>query len=163
MGGMAIIGIVARAGNGAIGRGGAIPWHYPADMKFFRQTTTGHVCVMGRATWLSLPKPLPKRLNIVLSRSALEVPAGVVVLRSAAEVLSLQPFLAGDLYIIGGAQIYETFAPHVAKWLVTEIPLEVPDADTFLPDDFLRGFTQYNAQPLSENLFVNCYARTESL
>lgn len=159
---MSIIGIVATARNGAIGRGGAIPWHYPADLKFFRQTTQGHACVMGRQTWLSLGKPLPKRLNIVLSRSTLDAPAGVAALRSVAEVLSLQPYLAGDLYVIGGAQIYAEFAPHIEKWLVTEIPLDAPDADTFMPNGFLDGFTPTARQPLDENLFVQTYARTET-
>ena len=159
---MSIIGIVATARNDAIGRGGAIPWHYPADMKFFRQTTQGHVCVMGRQTWLSLGKPLPKRLNIVLSHSLTETPNGGIALRSVAEVLALQPYLSGDLYIIGGAQVYAEFAPHIEKWLVTEIPLAVPDADTFMPTDFLRGFAPTGQQQLEENLFVKIYARTET-
>jgi dihydrofolate reductase len=163
IGGVAIIGIVARARNGAIGRGGAIPWHFPEDLKFFKRTTTGHACVMGRKTWLSLGKPLPKRLNIVLSRSPLAVPAGVTVLRDAAEVLSLQPFLACDCYVIGGAQIYREFAPHIAKWFVTEIPLDVPDADTFLPPELLRGFTLTGAEQLSDNLSANRYERAETL
>ena len=159
---MSIIGIVAMARNGAIGRGGALPWHYPADMKFFRQTTMGHACVLGRQTWLSLGKPLPKRLNIVLSRSLIEVPAGVIALRSGAEVLALPPYLSGDLYIIGGAQVYAEFAPHIEKWLVTEIPLEVPDADTFMPQDFLNGFTLYEQQTLTDNLLVKSYQKVST-
>ncbi|HEX8130849.1 MAG TPA: dihydrofolate reductase, partial [Pyrinomonadaceae bacterium] len=66
---MSIIGIVAVDRNGAIGKGGSIPWHYSADMKFFREQTTGHACVMGRRTWASLNRPLKGRLNVVLSRS----------------------------------------------------------------------------------------------
>src|SRR5258708_31759833 len=65
-----IIGIVAVDTNGAIGKGGTLPWHYSADMKFFKETTTGHACVMGHKTLLSLKKPLPNRLNIVLSRQS---------------------------------------------------------------------------------------------
>ena len=65
-----IIGIVAVDRNGAIGKGGKLPWHYSADMKFFKQTTMGNACVMGYNTWLTLKKPLPNRLNIVLSRKA---------------------------------------------------------------------------------------------
>ena len=159
---MSIIGIVATARNGAIGRGGAIPWHYPADMKFFRQTTMGHACVMGRQTWLSLGKPLPKRLNIVLSRSFLEAPPGVIAFRGVADILALQPYLSGDLYIIGGAQVYAEFAPRIEKWLVTEIPLDVPDADTFMPQDFLNGFSPTGQQQLEDNLFVKTYARTQT-
>src|SRR6266436_1792113 len=65
--GMAIIGIVAVDRNLAIGKGGTLPWHYPADMKFFKQTTLGNAVVMGSRTWQTLKKPLPDRMNIVLS------------------------------------------------------------------------------------------------
>ena len=61
-----IIGIAAVSKNNAIGKGGKLPWHYSADMKFFRETTTGHAVVMGQKTWLTLGKPLKNRLNIVL-------------------------------------------------------------------------------------------------
>ncbi|HSK71207.1 MAG TPA: dihydrofolate reductase, partial [Pyrinomonadaceae bacterium] len=67
---MSIIGIVAIAQNYAIGRGGKLPWHYSADLKFFKETTLNNAVVMGFNTWKSIGKPLPKRLNIVLSRSA---------------------------------------------------------------------------------------------
>ena len=63
-----IIGIAAVDRKGAIGKGGKLPWHYSADMKFFRETTTGHAVVMGRKTWFTIGKPLKNRLNIVLSR-----------------------------------------------------------------------------------------------
>src|SRR5258705_10053020 len=77
-----IIGIVAVDRNGAIGKDGRLPWHYSADMKFFKETTTGHACVMGYNTWLTLKRPLPNRLNIVLSRKAeLEPQDSVIVLR----------------------------------------------------------------------------------
>ena len=65
---MAIIGIVALDRNLAIGKNGKLPWHYSADMKFFKETTIGNVVVMGRRTWLTLKGPLPDRQNIVLSR-----------------------------------------------------------------------------------------------
>ena len=157
---MPLIGIVARARNQAIGRGGTLPWRYPADLKFFKQQTTGHACVMGRRTWESLPKPLPRRLNIILSRSLLSAPPpSVVVLRHAAEVLSLQSFLKGDVFIIGGAEIYRAFAPHIEKWLVTEIPLTVPDADTFLPPDLLDGYEITDNIELAAELRVTVYER----
>ncbi|HYY41424.1 MAG TPA: dihydrofolate reductase, partial [Pyrinomonadaceae bacterium] len=63
---MTIIGIVAVDAHGAIGRGSALPWHYPADLKFFKAQTTGHACVMGWRTWQTIKRPLPGRLNIVL-------------------------------------------------------------------------------------------------
>ncbi|MGA9996886.1 MAG: dihydrofolate reductase, partial [Pyrinomonadaceae bacterium] len=138
---MSVIGIVAVDRNGAIGRGGSIPWHYSADLKFFKQQTIGNACVMGRRTWLSLKKPLKERLNIVLSRaSEVESQEGLIVLRDKLSVLNLKNYLACDLYIIGGVQVYKSFQEEIDKWIVTEIPLTVEDADTFMPADFLEGF-----------------------
>jgi dihydrofolate reductase len=157
---MAIIGIVAAGENGAIGKGGSIPWHYSADLKFFKRQTTANACVMGHRTWLSLGKPLPNRLNIVLSRSALiEAPESVIVLRDKLSVLTLQQYLACDLFIIGGGQVYQTFLDVIDKWIVTEIPLKIENADTFMPEDYLRGFKPYDSEQLEENLKVTFYER----
>jgi dihydrofolate reductase len=157
---MAIIGIVAVSRNGAIGRGGSIPWHYSADLKFFKQQTTNHACVMGYRTWCSLKKPLPNRLNIVMSRQALiEAQEGLLVVRDKPSVLSLKPYLSSDLFIIGGQQIYRTFLGEIDKWIVTEIPLTVEDADTFMPEDYLRGFRAYDSRELGEGLNVRFYER----
>jgi dihydrofolate reductase len=157
-----IIGIVAVDRNGAIGKQGSIPWHYSADMKFFRQQTTGHACVMGYRTWLSLKKPLKDRLNIVLSRkSEVEPQPGVILLRDTLSVLSLKNYLSCDLFIIGGEQVYRSFLPHIDRWIVTEIPLSVEDADTFMPDDYLQGFKPSASEQLEENLKVTFYERRE--
>jgi dihydrofolate reductase len=133
---MAIIGLVAIDRNNAIGRHGGLPWHYAADMKFFRQQTTGHACVMGYKTWASLKKPLPNRLNIVLSRSS-EITAqdGVILLRDKLSVLALKPYLACDLLLLAAVKS-TALLPDIDKWIVTEIPLAVKDADTFMPENF---------------------------
>lgn len=155
-----IIGIVAVDRNGAIGLGGSIPWHYSADLKFFKQQTVGHACVMGSRTWLSLKKPLPERLNIVMTRRA-EVAAreSLIVVRDKLSVLSLKPYLSCDLFIIGGEQVYRSFQNEIEKWIVTEIPLTVEGADTFMPADYLRGFMPYDSRRLEENLKVTFYER----
>lgn len=157
---MAIIGIVAVSRNGAIGKGGTIPWHYSADLKFFKQQTSGNACVMGHRTWASLKKPLPDRLNIVMSRQAeVEAQGGVIVLRDELAVLSLKPYLSCDLFIIGGRQVYQTFLAEMDKWIVTEIPVVVEDADTFMPEDYLHGFKPYDSRQLEENLKATFYER----
>jgi dihydrofolate reductase len=157
---MAIIGIVAVDRNGAIGKGGSIPWHYSADLKFFKRQTSASACVMGRRTWLSLGRPLSNRLNIVMSKDALiEGQESVIVLRDKLSVLSLRPYLACDLFIIGGEQVYRTFLDVIDKWIVTEIPLKVDDADTFMPEDYLRGFKAYDSEQLEENLNVTFYEK----
>lgn len=161
---MALIGIVARARNQAIGLGNSLPWHFPADLKFFKTKTLHHACVMGRRTWETMPRPLPKRLNIVLSRSLAQdcgtPPPSAMFLHYPSEVLSLEAFMAQDVYIIGGAEIYRLFAPHISKWLVTEIPLDAPDADTFFPAECLAGCTLAESVEIDTGLIVNCYERT---
>ncbi len=155
-----IIGIVAVDKNGAIGKGGRLPWHYSADMKFFRETTTGNACVMGHRTWLTLGKPLKDRLNIVLSRqSEIDLHDSFIPLRDARHVLALNKYLEGDLFIIGGARIYETFVPYIEKWIVTEVPLAVQGADAFMPMDYLDGFKNVGSRKLDEELVVKFYER----
>ncbi|HEX8749305.1 MAG TPA: dihydrofolate reductase [Pyrinomonadaceae bacterium] len=157
---MAIIGIVAVDRQGAIGRQGTLPWHYSADLKFFKSQTTGAACVMGYRTWASLKRPLPNRLNIVLSRSRdLEPQDGVILLRDRGMVLSLASYLNCDLFIIGGAGVFSAFSQEIERWVVTEVPLTVEDADTFMPKDFLRGFAATDSLKLDENLRITFYQR----
>lgn len=157
---MAIIGIVAVDRAGAIGKGGALPWHYSADLKFFREQTTGHACVMGSRTWATLKKPLPNRLNVVLSGRA-EVPEqeSVVWVRDRLSVLSLKDYLRCDLFIIGGAKVFQLFASDIERWIVTRIPLHVEGADTFMPPDFLEGFDPADTRTLEGDLSVTFYER----
>lgn len=157
---MLIICIVAVSRNGAIGKNGSIPWHYSADLKFFKQQTVGNACVMGQRTWASLKKPLPDRLNIVMSRRAeIESQESMLVLRDKQAVLSLKPYLSCDLFIIGGRQVYTTFLGEIDRWIVTEIPLVVEDADTFMPEDYLQDFKPYDSRQLEESLKVTFYER----
>lgn len=158
-----IIGIVAVDQNGAIGKRGTLPWHYSADMKFFKETTTGHACVMGHKTWLTLKRPLPNRLNIVLTRhSAIEAQDSVLVLRDVASVLSAAADLNCDLFVIGGAQVYAAFLPHIEKWIVTEVPVIVDGADAFVPKNYLNGFTRTASREIDPKLRVDVYVRNEA-
>ena len=158
---MSIIGIVAVDRNGAIGKGGQLPWHYPADLKFFKAQTTGHACVMGYKTWLTLKRPLPNRLNVVLTRRAeVEPRESVVWLRDKQSALSLKAYLNCDLFVIGGAQVFEMFREEIDRWLVTEVPLTVEGADTFMPPDFLEGFRAADAHDLGDGLKVTFYERS---
>lgn len=155
-----IIGIVAIAKNFAIGKDGKLPWHYPADLKFFKQTTSGNAIVMGWNTWLSIGKPLPNRLNIVLSRSGqIEDQPDLKLTRSKDDVLDLAGDLEGDVYIIGGSKTFESFESEITRWYVTEVPIVVEDADTFMPKDFLDGFEKSDEIDLGEGLRVRTYNR----
>jgi dihydrofolate reductase len=155
-----IIGIVAVDRNGAIGKGGDLPWHYSTDMKHFKETTLGHACVMGHKTWLTLKKPLKDRLNIVLSRqSELEPQDSVIVLRDLNSVLSLARYLKCDLFVIGGEKAYQSFLPYIDKWIVTEVPLTVEGGDAFVPSNYLEGFKRTDSKLLEEGLAVNYYKK----
>jgi len=155
-----IIGIVAISRNYAIGKDDKLPWHHSADLKFFKETTTGNAVVMGSNTWRSIGKPLPNRLNIVLSRSrTLELPADVRKLSDVNEVVALSKDLDSDIYIIGGAKIFEAFADLIDKWIVTVVPDEVDDADTFIPENFLDGFEVEETKDLGDGLNVKILHR----
>jgi dihydrofolate reductase len=156
-----IIGIVAIDRNLAIGKGGTLPWHYSADLRFFKQTTSGNAVVMGHRTWKTLKKPLPDRLNIVLTTKT-DMPAvdQVVRLPDVRSVLTLAKTLTTDLFIIGGGKVYENFLPHIDRWIVTEIPLSVEGADTFVPANFLDDFELFEVRQLDTNLRAKFYERT---
>ena len=155
-----IIGIAAVDRKGAIGKGGKLPWHYSADMKFFRETTTGHAVVMGRKTWMTIGKPLKNRLNIVLSRDTnIDPQESLIVLSDIESVLSFNNSLTTDLFVIGGAQIYEAFREHIEKWIITEVPMTVQGADAFMPVGYLEGFKITESKSLDDNLTVKFYNR----
>ena len=158
---MSIIGIVAVDRNLAIGKGGKLPWHYAADMKFFKQTTVGNAVVMGRRTWETLKGPLPNRFNIILSRKMdIKTSTSVCVSTGVEPVLAMTEIPGfGHLFVIGGAKVYEAFLPHIDRWLVTEVPLSVEGADTFMPRNFLDGFEMYEVRQLDEGLRVKFYER----
>lgn len=155
-----IIGIVAISENYAIGKDGKLPWRYPADLKFFKETTTGHAVVMGFNTWQSIGKPLPNRLNIVLSRSRnVEPQPNVLLVQSLDELTALSNYLKGDVFIIGGAETYSNFAGLIEKWIITEVPLNIEDADTFMPKNFLVGFGITKTKQLDGELRVKIFQR----
>ena len=156
-----IIGIIAIAKNFAIGKGGKLPWHYPADLKFFKETTTGNAVVMGANTFRSIGKPLTNRLNIVLSRhSSVQADREIMRLSDKDEVLDLARYLNRDIYIIGGAEVFKSFGDDIDKWIVTDIPEIVEDADVFMPPDFLDGFSGSETRDLGDGLRVRVMHRS---
>ncbi len=140
--------IVARAGNGAIGRDGTIPWDIPEDLKFFQRETLGGALVMGRKTWNSLPvKPLPRRFNVVVSSRP---DAAEVVAPSVARAIGLALEQGHQrIYGIGGAGIYREMLPLAHRLLVSEVSLDVPDADTFFPEYDPAGWVEIDARRLN--------------
>ena len=123
--------IVAVADDGAIGKGGSIPWHIPADMKFFREKTLSHPVIMGRKTFESIGRPLPGRKNIVLSHNGLEA-EGVTVCSSLEAAFKLCTDCE-KVFIIGGAGLYREALPLADRLYITEVHTVIPDADSFFP------------------------------
>lgn len=143
--------IVARARNGAIGRAGTIPWHAPEDLRAFQRETLGGAVIMGRATWESLPRrPLPQRLNIVVTSRPAETAEGVAFVPLERALPLAQEAGHSRIYAIGGAAIYAHFLPLAHRLLITEVALDVPDADTFFPDFDTGGWNKISEIPLRD-------------
>lgn len=122
--------ILAVGKDGSIGRDGELIWKIPNDLKRFKELTTGHPVVMGRKTWESLPKkPLPGRRNIVISRNPSFNPEGAEKVSSIEEAMILTA--EDSPFIIGGAQIYNSFLPFITRLYLTEIDGTDPEADAF--------------------------------
>lgn len=127
--------IVARAKGGAIGKDGTIPWHAPEDLALFQRETTGGVVIMGRKTWQSLPKkPLPRRMNIVVTSAAMPDLADVKFLSFDAAMDAAQSSGNPRIYGIGGAGIYAALLPLADRLLVTEVDVTIPNADAYFPN-----------------------------
>lgn len=128
--------IVAAAENGVIGKDGKMPWRLPSESRYFRETTTGHPVITGRKNYEGMGRPLPDRLNIVITRQDdYKVPAGVIVVHSLKDALRLpQVKSADEAFIIGGAQIYDEATPLSDRLYLTTIHAEI-DGDTFFRYD----------------------------
>ena len=153
--------IAAVAENGVIGAEGGMPWHYPADLGRFKQTTMGHPVVMGRRTYESIASrlggPLPGRTNIVLSRQAgFGLPEGAVHAPDIEAALSAAEAALDDdketVYVAGGAAVYEQLLSKADELRVTEIP-ERPDGDAHFPE-FGVEWVEVDRETAGELAFV---------
>jgi dihydrofolate reductase len=145
--------LVAAARNGVIGDGQTMPWHLPADLRYFRQLTTGHVVIMGRKTFDSIGKPLPNRSNIVITRNAHWQVEGVHRAGSLQQALELAAELAGQaaqqpnetaqhhappdsetpVFVIGGGEIYRQALPLADRIYLTRVQTEA-EGSVYFPD-----------------------------
>jgi dihydrofolate reductase len=138
---MIILGPVAVAENGVIGKGNDLPWHLPEDLKHFKEITLGKTVLMGRKTFESifarLKKPLPGRKNVVITRQEnYKVPEGVLVFPSLD--IAFQKLASEDIYVIGGAEIYKQALPFASKMFITKVKGNY-EGDAFFPEvDFSK-------------------------
>jgi dihydrofolate reductase len=131
---MIISAIVATSRNLVIGRNNQIPWYLSADLKYFKKTTLNHHVIMGRKSFASIGRPLPKRTNVVITRDLFFTATGCLIAHSIEEALELA-YANGEeeAFIIGGAQIYEATQDLWDRLYLTEIDIVIDDGDAFFP------------------------------
>lgn len=125
--------IIAAVGkNRELGKKGDLIFHIKEDMKFFKETTSGHTVVMGTKTWQSLPKKLPNRKNIVVTSAPIEGPDECVT--NLEEYIANNENIPEEIFVIGGGSIYTQFIDHAKRIYLTEIDGKDNEADVFFPD-----------------------------
>lgn len=145
--------IVAIAKNHAIGKDNKLLWYLPNDLKHFKDVTTGHTVIMGRKTYDSVGKPLPKRRNIVITQQAISI-EGCEVVSSIEDALALCAH-EDEVFIVGGAQIYRQAIPLTDRIYLTVIDQDF-DGDTFFPElnaDDWRETERENFEPDEKNKY----------
>lgn len=141
--GIRLIGIVAVSKNYVIGKNGKLPWRLPKDLAFFKRRTEGHIVLMGRKTFESIGKPLPNRLNVVLSKTG-EINTGDYV-RVVSDVDKFFNSIVAsqskdeqlDVYVLGGKSVYDHLSPYITQWIVTHVDAVV-EGDTILTPYWLE-------------------------
>lgn len=136
----------------AIGKDGTIPWHIADDLKLFKAETLNTLTVMGRATWDSIGRPLPKRTNVVLTRQETWQSGheSVKVVHSVDEVIQLFKQCDQDMAIIGGAEIFKLFMPFADELVITRVQTTI-DGDTFVDDINRDDFTLQSQKNYEKN------------
>lgn len=142
--------IIAAVGkNRELGKKGGLVFNIPGDLKFFKQTTMGYPVVMGRTTFLSLPRLLPGRKHYVLSPDEEPTfPEEVTVLHDLNQFIKDHQNDSQEFFIIGGGSIYQQFLPHCDKIYLTEVDGEDAEADVYFPD---FDKTKYTVEKLGQN------------
>ena len=148
--------IVAMASNRVIGKDGDLAWRLPEDLKWFKKLTLGNPIVMGRKTMDSLGRPLPKRRNVVISRSLDEAPEGFELVSSCEAAVEL---LAGEetVFVIGGAQIYGEMMPQCDEVYLSHV-FHPYEGDTMLPE-FEDGFELAEVLHRDEDFELRRYSK----
>ena len=153
-----LIAVAAMASNRVIGKNGQLPWRLSEDLKFFKELTSGHAVIMGRKTFDSIGRPLPNRKNIIISKSLQRAHAGTILVKSIEEILSADLGLTGELYVIGGAQVYESLMPHISELFLSYIHQEY-SGDTTFPE-FENTFGDYKLIKQFDQFEVRHYVRS---
>lgn len=152
---MKIVLIAACGHEGAIGSNGKLPWNYPCDLKRFKTLTTGKICLMGRKTADSLPRALPGRINLVITKDKSWQREGFIQLHSFEEVhRALEEVNADELWVIGGQTLYEYYVDMADVVYLTVINQVVENADAWFPVNRLDSFQQVRVWPSEIDLLT---------
>ena len=131
---MIVSAILAAAKNNVIGKDNNIPWHLSADLKYFKKTTLNHHIIMGRKTYSSIGKALPKRTNIIITRNPYFIVSNCIVVHSIDEALEFALENGEEeVFIIGGGEIYKQSMPYLDKIYLTEVDLDIK-GDAHFPE-----------------------------
>ena len=155
--------VVAISENHAIGKDNKLLWHLPNDLKHFKDITTGHTVIMGRKTYDSVGRPLPKRRNIIITRQDLRI-EGCEVVGSIEAALELCKTEA-EVFVVGGAEIYKQ-AMHLTDRIYLTIVHKAYEADTFFPAIDLKEWKEVSRedhQPDEKNLIPYSFVTYERL
>ncbi len=149
---MEIILIAAVSKDKVIGKQGGIPWKIKEDLSFFKEKTLNSPIIMGRATYNSIGRPLPNRLNIVMTRSVKNT-EGVTEVTSAEKAIEAASINrdSSRVYIIGGENIYKEFLPIAHRMIITEVDLYIKDGDTFFPEWNISEWKEQSRDQREEN------------
>ena len=149
---MEIILIAAVSKDKVIGKQGGIPWKIKEDLSFFKEKTLNSPIIMGRATYNSIGRPLPNRLNIVMTRSVKNT-EGVTEVTSADKAIEAASINrdSSRVYIIGGQNIYKEFLPIAHRMIITEVDLYIKDGDTFFPEWNISEWKEQSRDQREEN------------
>ena len=154
--------VVAMAANGVIGRDNRLPWHLPADLKHFKQLTTGKPILMGRKTWESIGRPLPERTNIVITRDTDYTAADCVVVHSVDAALRAAEH-HDEVMIIGGSELYRQLLPQVSTIYLTRVHADI-EGDAFFPElDYgeWREVERVDCEPDEKNAYPYSFITLE--
>ena len=153
--------IAAMADNRIIGKNNQLPWHLPADLKHFKALTTGHPILMGRKTFESIGRPLPNRVNIILTRNPNYTATGCIIVTSIEAALNAH----NELFVIGGADVYRECLPHVQHLYLTIVHHHF-DGDTYFPELNMHEWQESSRirhEPDAENAYAYSFITLQRL
>jgi dihydrofolate reductase len=149
-GGKTVTMVAAVAENGVIGLAGNIPWHLPEDFAHFKETTSGHILILGRTTHEGIGKPLPNRTTIVLTSDSNYIVdgdnVGFLMAPTLLDALALADTMEGDVMIGGGAAVYAAALPYADVQIISEVGA-APEGDTHYPDFSRSRWREVSREP----------------